>query len=33
MKSQKDFFDDHMAYIYGVNKEEDLILVLKSSGK
>lgn len=33
VKKHEDFFDDHMAYIYGVNKEEDLILVLKPSGK
>ena len=33
IKKHKDFFDDHMAYVYGVNKEENLILVIKPSGK
>ncbi|MCK5655499.1 MAG: methyltransferase domain-containing protein [Candidatus Aureabacteria bacterium] len=29
IKKHKDFFDDHMAFVYGVNKKEDLILVVK----
>lgn len=31
VKKHEDLFDNHMAYIYGVNKEEDLILVIKPS--
>ena len=33
VKKHVDLFDDHIAYIYGVNKEENLILGIKPSGK
>jgi len=29
IQKHKNFFDDHIAYTYGVNKEEDLIQVIK----
>lgn len=33
VKKHEEFFDDQMAYIHGVNKEEDLILAMKPIDK
>ena len=32
IKKHKEFYDGHVAHIYGVNEKEDLILVMKPNG-